>query len=63
MTPDQEANQNNIKAVFERVADLAREKNKEYKFEKSSGNEGSFKIYLYFGDELVGIGEDASSAW
>lgn len=47
--------------IFEKVANYAQVRNKDYKFEEVPGSHGTVIKYLYFGDDLVGIGQDLSA--
>lgn len=52
--------QENVKRIFEEVADLARQQQCDYKFDTAELN-GVVRKYFYFGDKLVGLGEDPSA--
>ena len=50
------------KRVFEEVADLSRKHQIEYRFEQAESANGMIRKYFYFGDKLVGVGDDQTSA-
>ena len=49
------------KQIFEKISNYAKVKNKDYRFEEVPGSHGIVIKYLYFGEDLVGIGQDLSA--
>ena len=48
------------KKVFEQIAQLSMERQTEYRFDQADAN-GLVRKFFYFGDLLVGLGEDVSA--
>jgi len=48
---------NDTKKVFEEITELARQHKAEFRFEQADRN-GMIRKYFYFGDKLVGVGDD-----